>query len=290
MFRIKSIIYISNKIKSSLKVRTFSKSSVNYNEFLKSNLRTPAKKKQIGPLGWFLLLVPATTFGLGTWQVQRKKWKESLIAELHSRTQSRPVPLPEDLSELKELEYHPIHVKGYFLHAKELYMGPRSLLLHGDASTAGGLMSKNQSKNSGYLVVTPFKLADRDVTILVNRGWVPGNNKDPRTRIQGQINGEVELVGVVRLNENRPTFIPNNRPESNSWFYRDLETMSKLTNSAPVFLDVISEFDVPGGPKGGQTRVTLRNEHLSYVFTWYSLCGFTSFMWYRQFLKGLPPI
>lgn len=72
--------------------------------------------------------------------------------------------------------------------------------------------------------------------------------------------------------------------------FRDLETMSKLTNSVPVFLDVISEFDVPGGPKGGQTRITLRNEHLSYVFTWYSLCGFTSFMWYRQFLKGLPPV
>ena len=25
---------------------------------------------------------------------------------------------------------------------------------------------------------------------------------------------------------------------------------------------------VPGGPIGGQTRVTLRNEHLQYIFTW----------------------
>lgn len=56
MFRLKSIIYISYTIKNSLKVRTFSKSSVNYNEFLKPNLRTPSKKKDIGPLGWFLLV------------------------------------------------------------------------------------------------------------------------------------------------------------------------------------------------------------------------------------------
>ena len=26
---------------------------------------------------------------------------------------------------------------------------------------------------------------------------------------------------------------------------------------------------IPGGPKGGQTRVYLRNEHLQYIITWY---------------------
>lgn len=68
----------------------------------------------------------------------------------------------DSLSELKELEYYTVYVKGHFIHDKELYMGPRSLLHHGDASSQGGLMSKNQSKNTGYLVVTPFKLADRE--------------------------------------------------------------------------------------------------------------------------------
>ncbi|MBZ3887175.1 Surfeit locus protein 1 [Sciurus carolinensis] len=33
-------------------------------------------------LQWFLLLIPVTAFGLGTWQVQRRKWKLKLIAEL----------------------------------------------------------------------------------------------------------------------------------------------------------------------------------------------------------------
>lgn len=26
---------------------------------------------------------------------------------------------------------------------------------------------------------------------------------------------------------------------------------------------------ISGGPVGGQTRVTLRNDHLQYIFTWY---------------------
>lgn len=62
--------------------------------------------------------------------------------------------------------------------------------------------------------------------------------------------------------------------------------MCKVTGASPIFLDATTDFDVPKGPIGGQTRVSLRNEHLSYIFTWYALCALTSFMWYSQFLKG----
>lgn len=62
--------------------------------------------------------------------------------------------------------------------------------------------------------------------------------------------------------------------------------MCKVTGASPIFLDATTDFDVPQGPIGGQTRISLRNEHLSYIFTWYGLSILTSFMWYSQFLKG----
>lgn len=43
-----------------------------------------------------LQAIPLTTFGLGCWQVQRKRWKERLIDELHVQTNSLPVDLPEE--------------------------------------------------------------------------------------------------------------------------------------------------------------------------------------------------
>lgn len=52
-------------------------------------------------------------------------------------------------------------MKGTFLHDKELYMGPRTLLQHGNASTESALVSNNQTKTQGYLVITPFKLSGR---------------------------------------------------------------------------------------------------------------------------------
>ncbi|CAG2064090.1 unnamed protein product, partial [Timema podura] len=163
-------------------------------------------------------LIPVTAFGLGTWQVKRRKWKLELIENLATRFNAPPQNLPYDLSELNEMEYSSVRVKGRFDHSQELYMGPRSLLVGGDAAGQGGMFSQSSGSQSGYHVITPFHLADRDLTILVNRGWVPAKMKNPEQRKRGQVEGEVELVGLVRLNETRPTFTPKNT--SNTLLYR----------------------------------------------------------------------
>ncbi|GJQ71135.1 Surf1 [Trypoxylus dichotomus] len=287
-------MYILNKLIKPVKLlpsirqfRTSVNLQVEAQTKYKLNLRFGKKRREIGPFGWFLLSIPAATFALGTWQIKRKAWKENLIITLKERKHATPTLLPSTLDEIQKLEYFPVHVKGQFQHDKEIYIGPRSLLIEGDASTKSSLISKGQTTNQGYLVVTPFQLADRDETILVNRGWVPAKNKDPKTRQQGQIQGQVDVIGVVRLHENRPNFMPKNREGSSIWYYRDLEQMSNITGASPIFLDATNDFDVEGGPVGGQTRISLRNEHFSYIITWYSLCGITSFMWYKQFLHKI---
>ena len=42
-------------------------------------------------------IMPVTAFCLGTWQVQRRKWKLALIEELQTKTIAPPVPLPDEL-------------------------------------------------------------------------------------------------------------------------------------------------------------------------------------------------
>lgn len=66
------------------------------------------------------------------------------------------------LEDFKQLEYKPVHVRGTFLHDKELYLGPRSLLVQGDASTKSSLVSGSAIGSQGYLVITPLKLEDRE--------------------------------------------------------------------------------------------------------------------------------
>ncbi|XP_048204759.1 surfeit locus protein 1 [Perognathus longimembris pacificus] len=247
-----------------------------------------AKTEDDSFLQWFLLLIPATAFGLGTWQVQRRKWKLKLIEELEARVMAEPIPLPADPVELKSLEYRPVRVRGHFDHSKELYMMPRTMVDPArEAQEAGRLSS---SAESGAHVVTPFHCTDLGVTILVNRGFVPRKKVDPETRQKGQTAEEVDLVGIVRLTETRKPFVPENNPERNRWHYRDLDAMAKITGAEPVFIDADFKSTVPGGPVGGQTRVTLRNEHMQYILTWYGLCAATSYLWVKKFLRRTPAI
>ncbi|XP_075762063.1 surfeit locus protein 1 [Pelodiscus sinensis] len=252
----------------------------------RSSSAASGKTEEDDLLKWGLLLIPITTFCLGTWQVQRRKWKLKLIADLETRVASEPTPLPIDPVELKELEYRSVKVRGYFDHSKELYILPRSLVNpEREAREAGSLTSNPES---GANVITPFYCTDLGITILVNRGFVPKKRVKPETRLKGQIRDEIDLIGVVRLSETRKPFVPENNIEKNRWHYRDLEAMARVTGAEPIFIDADFRSTVPGGPIGGQTRVTLRNEHMQYVITWYGLCAATSYMWYRKFIQKIP--
>lgn len=244
-----------------------------------------AQKGEDTALKWILLLIPVSTFGLGTWQVKRRQWKLQLIADLNSLTTAEPVNLPVDPIELNSLEYRRVKVRGRYDHSQELYILPRSPVdPEREAREAGRLSSSGES---GANVITPFYCTDLGISILVNRGYVPKSKIRPETRMKGQVPDEVDVIGVVRLAEQRKPFVPHNNVEGNRWHYRDLEAMARVTGAQPVFIDAVLESTIPGGPIGGQTRVTLRNEHMQYIATWYGLCLATSYMWYAKFIKGV---
>ncbi|KAE8582497.1 hypothetical protein XENTR_v10020138 [Xenopus tropicalis] len=248
-----------------------------------SSVSPAAESSEDTVLKWLLLLIPVATFSLGTWQVQRRSWKLKLIQEMEARVSGKPIPLPTDPMEIKELEYRPVKVRGHFDHSKELYILPRTLVdPEREAREAGQLASNTQS---GAQVITPFYCSDLGITILVNRGFVPKKKVNPETRPKGQVSGEVELVGIVRLNETRKPFVPHNDPSRNLWHYKDLSAMAQVVGAEPILIDADRGSTVPGGPIGGQTRVTLRNEHMQYIVTWYGLCAATTYLWCKKFIR-----
>ncbi|CAH0716425.1 unnamed protein product, partial [Brenthis ino] len=249
-----------------------------------------SKSKEPGEvIKWVLLVMPVTSFGLGCWQVYRLQWKLELIDMLHAKSNSEPIEMPHDFKELEKLEYRPVKVKGEFLHSKETLMGPRALIENDAGLSRTGSLMSDPKKNQGWLVVTPFKLSDTGEVILINRGWIPTHMRPKERRQASLVEGEVELTGIVRLTEKRKPFMPKNNPEKNSWLCRDLEQMSAYYDCAPVWLDAKGIPDPPEGwPLPNQTRITMRNEHFSYLVTWYMLSGFTAVMWHRYFIRKLP--
>jgi surfeit locus 1 family protein len=54
-----------------------------------------AKKRKFNFGTALLCTIPFVTFGLGTWQLQRLRWKVNLISTLEDRLQREPIPLPK---------------------------------------------------------------------------------------------------------------------------------------------------------------------------------------------------
>lgn len=97
------------------------------------------------------------------------------------------------------MEYRKVRLRGKFDHSKEMYISPRSLLRPEQSDhKSGSVFSLPSNETFGVWVITPFELKDRNMRILVNRGWVPRYKINPKTRPKGQIEDEIELTGVIR--------------------------------------------------------------------------------------------
>ncbi|XP_026761271.2 surfeit locus protein 1 [Galleria mellonella] len=279
---------LSNNSPKNVFIQKIRRSNTDVANLLKSQ-RLKKKKESTEVLKWILMMIPVTSFSLGCWQVYRLQWKLQLIDIMQAKTNANPVNMPMDFEMLQQMEYMPVKVRGEFLHDKEFCIGPRALIENDELLSRSNSLVSDPKKNQGWLVVTPFKLEENGEIILVNRGWIPQSQKPKEKRLSSFIKGPVELVGVVRLTEKRPPFMPKNNPQKAAWYTRDLEQMSSHIGCSPVWLDARGVPDPPPGwPIPNQTRVNLRNEHLSYIVTWYSLCGLTGFMWHRYFIRKLP--
>jgi surfeit locus 1 family protein len=193
---------------------------------------------------------------LGTWQVERLRWKESLIAERTARLAAPAEILPAQ-GDWPVWDFRRTEVRGTFRHDLEQLFG---------ATTHDGQL--------GHHVLTPLVRPDGSA-LLIDRGWVPADRAHPAARREGQIEGRVTITGIARYRgaDAASWFTPANQPEQAMWFSYDLPALEQAVGLS--LLPVVVEADDrpnPGGlPVGGQTRTALANNHLQYAITWYGL-------------------
>ncbi|MGD1876586.1 MAG: SURF1 family protein [Kiloniellaceae bacterium] len=221
---------------------------------------TGTGRRHFRPTFWasvFTLAALVILVGLGSWQVQRLFWKQDQIVLRQERAEGPAIPLPDSFPEPAAVEFTRVTLDGQFLHGQEFYLGART-----------------ESGRVGLNVVTPFALDDGR-TILVNRGWVPEEKRDPAARAEGQLQGEVTIEALLRTGgwKGFDFAKPPNKPEDRFYFWLDLPVMAAGVDR-PIITDVYADAvasDIPGGyPIGGQTRIHLKNDHLEYAITWYS--------------------
>lgn len=216
------------------------------------------------PRAWPVVLATgvgvAILLALGVWQLDRLAWKQELLAQLAANMAAEPVDL--DRAEAVAAsggssEFLKVRVQGTFNHDAEM----RMIAVHD-----GG---------PGWEIVTPLITADGRA-VLVNRGVVPDREKDAIDRPTGP----VEVTGYVRRYAGRQgVFAPDNDPQSGVWYWWDVPAMlanARLpagARAAGLVLQQAPGEEARGFPRPGPPQANLRNNHLSYAITWFSLAA-----------------
>ena len=202
------------------------------------------------------LVAFAILTGLGVWQLERLQWKLDLIASVNRNLAAAPISLSRAAAMGVSAQYHRVALDGQFENEKESYV-----------------FSTDRDGSPAFHVIVPFETTLG--TILVDRGIIPYSTK-PRAYAEGEVTGPMRIVGVWRAPEGPGLFTPAPNPAARIWYSRDVNAIAQADHVkllAPVLIEADATPNRGGWPKGGQTEVHFRNEHLQYAITWFALAA-----------------
>jgi len=207
----------------------------------------------------FVLSVITLFCALGTWQLIRLQWKNTLIDQISEGLKSSPI----NYSDKVKVNYQRVKIEGRYNFGKQIY-----------------LYSLNEKGQPGYDVITPFESLNSE-NVLVNRGWIQSNLKNNNI-INKTIGSKIQ--GLILRNIKPNIFKPENDIETNIWFSINLEQAKEVTGKNFSNYILYLEDKKTNIPNPKKITINLPNNHLKYAITWYSISIsiFGYFLYFRK--------
>jgi cytochrome oxidase assembly protein ShyY1 len=232
--------------------------------------------------GVFTLAMVATFISLGLWQLQRLAEKHALIAALTERLAAEPaaLPLPAQWNALRPSadEFRRVTFNA-------TYAAEPDAMVYGSGSAV-----RDDVSGPGTWAFMPARLSSGE-TVVINAGFVPNTMQDRAQQdraVRRLVGGEpVALIGYIRFPEHAGVLTPAENTAKRLWFVRDHLAMAHALGwgaVAPFYIDLEQPVPPSGIPKPGPLDVHLKDDHLQYAITWFSLAGAVTIaflLWWR---------
>jgi cytochrome oxidase assembly protein ShyY1 len=232
-----------------------------------------SRRPAVAGFAIFTALMVLAFTGLGIWQLQRRTAKHALIAMLNERLAAAPAPLPGP-SQWNAL------TPGTDEFRRVAFSATFAPLPDAMVYSAGSAVRDDVS-GPGTWAFLPAQLADGN-TIVVNAGFVQNTMQDRAQQdraVRRLITGDpVQFTGYIRFPESAGALTPSESVAKRLWFTRDHLAMSRVLGwveggkaVAPFYVDLETPAPESGIPKPGPLSVRLKDDHLQYAITWFTL-------------------
>ncbi len=207
------------------------------------------------------VIAMAILIGLGTWQLQRLKWKEGLLAHIAALQSAKALDIGQVLDRLSD--------------AHDADFTRVSATCPGLASAPFVELYGIRDGKAGVRLISACPVAaSRFRTVLVDRGFVP-DTVSARPPVDPAATAPVKLVGVLRVPEPGNFVTPKNLP--GRWYTPRRGRHGPAVERALAGAGVPDGGDrhQPGlaGPGPRAPAVDIPNNHFDYALTWFGLAA-----------------
>jgi cytochrome oxidase assembly protein ShyY1 len=215
----------------------------------------------------------AFLIGLGLWQLQRRTEKHALISALNERLTAAPVALPAraewaGLTQAKD-EFRRVTFTATYAPLPDAMV------------YSAGSAVRDDISGPGTWAFLPAQLASGEI-VVINTGFVQNTMQDRAQQdraVKRLVTGDpVTLTGYLRFAEGAGKLTPAENVVKRTWFVRDPIGMAERLGwreggraMAPFYVDLETPVPDSGVPKPGPLHVHLKDDHMQYAITWFTL-------------------
>ena len=221
------------------------------------------------------LLIIALGCGAGFWQLTRAHTKIALAANLLARQQMPILSANTKTWALEEASERRMVARGQYIPEAAIWLDNRPRPIPAAGTT---------SSQSGFYLMMPLRLTDRDEVLWVNRGWAPRNNENRETLPPIKTpTGIVNVEGIVfahpgkvyELGDGRP-MASLDKPKIEQNFNLVAEGDLRGWTQAPFILREEKVGMEDGLLREWAPLTSGVDRHYAYAFQWFALavCGF----------------
>ena len=220
------------------------------------------------------ILLPVFLY-LGYWQLQRAEEKRELQAEYDTRATGAVVRVEPRQQRAEQLQFYRIIAQGYYETEYQILIDNR---VH--------------QGRVGYHVITPLKLRDGNVRLLVNRGWVPLGEDRDHPPVADTPRGLQEITGVAMVPSEKIFMLAKPEPLDRGWQlvwqHMDIERYAAAVPFPvqPVVMLLDPEHQASGFTRDWSRLDTGIAVHQGYAFQWFMLAGALIVIYFFMSLRG----